>query len=59
MNEKELIDKVADAIQRRALWPSLHWPKLDAIQHRDVAVGLAMAALDVVEELLRPKPPGA
>ena len=44
----EMVDSAADAIQQRAAWPSLHWPNLDALQHRDVANAIARAALESV-----------
>lgn len=45
----EQVDKVADAIIQRATWPSGHWPSLTGVQHRDVALALARAALEAMK----------
>jgi hypothetical protein len=43
----DLIAEAAKEIRKRATWPSLHWPNVDALQHQDVAEACARAAFGV------------
>lgn len=53
MNTREQrIERGAEAIMKRASWPSLHWPDVSALAHRDVAVAMATAVIDSI-----PAPP--
>jgi hypothetical protein len=54
MTDEELIEAAAKAMQERMTWPSLHWPSVNSIQHDDVAKALAVAALEVFREALKP-----
>lgn len=53
-DREALIEAAKVAIQKRAQWRSLHWPKLDALAHDDVARALAEAALAVFEQAHTP-----
>lgn len=44
----DLIAQVANAIAQRATWPSLHWPDVSSLQHRDVAEAIARAVVPAV-----------
>lgn len=46
-DREALIEEGASAILYRISWPSLHWPKLDALHNRDVRIALARAVLEV------------
>lgn len=43
-------EAVARAIEQRAKRPSLHWPNLDCLRHRDVSRALARAVLALFTE---------
>lgn len=46
----------ADAVQARSTWPSMHWPNISALAHRDMAEGVAAAVIDAITPALAAVP---
>lgn len=42
----EMVARAAAALRQRATWPSMHWPDVSGVNHRDVSTALVRAALE-------------
>ncbi|MGN6693875.1 MAG: hypothetical protein ACTHN0_06825 [Aquihabitans sp.] len=51
-----IVEVAARGIRERAAWPSMHWPSITGVNHRDVSLALARAALEALATTRLPTP---